>query len=73
MTRVDFTLDQLREILRRHPRAAAWAVDRSDYLYIRLGPEDAPKLTSRVMTTVEGLDLVLDLDERGKVYGLELH
>jgi hypothetical protein len=70
---VDFTLDQLRGILRDHPRSAAWAADGSDFLYIRFGPETVRQISSRVMTTVEDLDLVVDLDEDGKVYGIELH
>jgi uncharacterized protein YuzE len=41
------------------------------YVYIRIGKDGKRGLNTEVRTTVEGKDLMLDLDEAGQIYGIE--
>ena len=45
--------------------------DSARYLYVRIGTEGKRGLNTEVRTTVEGKDLMLDLDERGQIHGIE--
>jgi uncharacterized protein YuzE len=45
--------------------------DSERYIYVRIGNDGKRGLNTEIRTTVEGKELMLDLDERGHVHGIE--
>jgi len=68
---VKIALDELRELLRTHPRRAEWDDGDSDAIYLRLGTAERRGLTAETRKRGDELDLVLEIDSRGRVQGIE--
>lgn len=64
-------IDELRSVLRRQPEWERWSQGEERSIYIRLGKEAVRAAQSHTMQTIEDYDVALDLDERGRVIGIE--
>jgi uncharacterized protein YuzE len=68
---MQISLEDLREALRTHPRYSEWDDGDDNALYLRLGDARRKGMTPRTLTRGDDLDLVLELDEKGRVQGIE--
>lgn len=66
------SLEELREVLKTHPRRASWDDGDDNAIYLRLGPAGARHdLEPETRTRGDDLDLVLEVDKQGRVQGIE--
>jgi hypothetical protein len=66
------TLQQLRAALASHPHFAEWDDGDRESVYLQLGEKRSEPLRPETRTRGDDRDLVLLLDEAGRVQGIEL-
>lgn len=65
------SLDELREVLRSHPRRKEWDDGDDSAIYLGLGSGERKGLKAETRKRGDDLDLVLELDAEGRVQGIE--
>ncbi len=70
MARID--LGELRSVIRSHPNYTGWKLGEDTNLYIRIGPESGrSNFRSETRMGADGREVILDLDEKGLLRGIE--